>query len=102
MSYVLRERDLFLNYCQNIEDSIDLIQKELNKQNPIDSNNIIRIVKQISNITFSSNSILILSPEALACKNLVDLFNKVLLRMILIESKVSKKSMFLTFCYINK
>ncbi len=51
------------------------------------------MVKQISNISFSSNSNLKLSPESLACKNLINLFCAILLKSI--ESEVNiKESVF--------
>ena len=61
-----RDKDLFLNYCQNVE---DLIQQVLcNQQELLDFTNILNIVKKISNLSFSENSNLKLSPESLACK----------------------------------
>lgn len=94
-SSILQDKDLFLNYCQNVE---ELIQKTLNNPNSVlDFKYVFATVKQISNLSFSSNSNLKLSPESLACKNLVHLFCSILLRMI--ESEVNKKE--LVFKVIN-
>ena len=73
-----RDKDLFLNYCQTIE---DLIQKALIQHT--DLKNLFLIIKKIANISFTSDSSLKLSPESLACKASF-LFNFILISFTLI------------------
>ncbi len=71
---------MFLNYCQTVENMVQKTLQAYLTQEKVDYNEVIAIIKKISNLTISSNyekydQITIkLSPESLACQNLVNLF----------------------------
>ncbi len=71
---------MFINYCQTVENMLQKSLQALLVKEQVDYNEVISIIKKISNLTISSNYenynqvTIKLSPESLACQNLISLF----------------------------
>ena len=97
--YNKRDKDLFLHYCQNVDNLVrQSLQVSLSKD-LIDYKEVLQLIEKISRMSITgdyehSNTLSVkLSPETLACQNLVNIFcanyHIIVLKIITVEEEAS-------------